>query len=381
MSKKVLMIATYGDFFAAFETNNIKILNDMGYEVHLCANWKDSRYNYKHSKLEGLKYVKINIEFDRHPFNFNNIKCYRKLCRLMKQNNYYLVDCHNAVIGVYARIAANINKIPKVMYTAHGFQFFKGGSKKDWIIYYPIEKMLSFFTNKIIVINKEDYNLAKNKFKCNIEYIHGVGFDSSLFMSEINREIKSQYMDFLNIPMGSFIIISVGELSKRKNHQVIIKAIYLLQDRDIHYFVVGQGSNEEELKILTKELHLSDNIHFLGHRSDIFELNKISNIAAFPSLREGLGIAGLESMSAGLPLVTSGVQGIKDYNEDGITGFNILNNSVKEYSQKIAILKNNIDLREHMSKNAIDKSRLFDIKIVDLEMRKIYRDILKDEGI
>lgn len=375
MNNKILMVATYGDFFAAFELNNIRILNQLGYEVHLCANWKEKKYNYKYEKLSDLKFKKINIEFDRSPFSLRNIINYRKLSQLMKTEKYKLIDCHNAVTGFYSRLAASRNDIDKVMYTAHGFQFFKGGKLLDWMLYYPIERALSYLTDEIVVINKEDFILAENKLHAKkIDFIPGVGIDFDEYnFHNINIEAKKKE---LGIPLDSFVVLSVGELSKRKNHEVIIKALSKIDKSDIYYIIAGQGTQYNHLKELSKKLGIEKQVKLLGHRNDIKELNEISNIAAFPSKREGLGIAALESLAAGLPLISSNVQGIKDYSIDGITGFTCAPGDIKGFKKSILKLYYDKSLAEYFSENGKEISAEFSADKVNELMRKIYESIL-----
>lgn len=374
--KKILMVATYGDFFAAFEINNIKILNEMGYEVHLCANWTEEKYNYKHEKLQGLKYKRINIEFSRSPFATSNIEKYFQLSKLLSKEEYYLVDCHNAVVGVYARLAAKKNKVSKIMYTAHGFQFHKGGRIIDWLIYYPVESLLSRITDELVVINKEDFNVAKNMHAKNVSLIPGVGFRSKsklgLSLSEIESKKKR-----LGLPPNSFIILSVGELSKRKNHKVIIRALSKIKNPNIYYLIAGQGKEYDLLLDFAIGLGLENHVKLLGHRSDIEELNAVSDIAAFPSKREGLGIAGLESLASGLPLISSNVQGIPDYSLHNVTGFVCNPNDSNTFSKYINILYQDEELRSKFRANTKRAVEGFDISVVEQKMKQIYIRILE----
>lgn len=374
--KKVLMVATYGDFFAAFETNNIKILNDMGCEVHLCANWTDANYNYKYSKLDGLKFKKINIEFDRSPYTLKNFKNYKKLSNLMKQGNYYLLDCHNAVVGAYARLAAKKNNISKVMYTAHGFQFYKKGPKKDWMIYYPIERFLSRFTDVLVVMNEEDNGVAQKFYSKELFFIHGIGVN--LEKSNSESEKKLNRADF-GIPRNSFVILSVGELSKRKNHEVVIEALKEMNDKDIYYLIAGEGQEKETLLKKISDANLSNNIKLLGFRTDVNSLNKMADIAIFPSLREGLMIAGIESLANGTPIIASNRKGLADYTIDYATGFRIEPKSVRDVIQKINYLKENIFLLDSMKQNAIIKSKEYSLEVVENEMRNIYLTLINKE--
>lgn len=373
--KKVLMVATYGDFFAAFETHNIKILNDMGCEVHLCANWTDKRYNYKHDKLEGLEFKKINIEFERSPFSKVNLTRYKELSLLMKKGNYYLVDCHNAVIGVYARLAAKKNKVPKVMYTAHGFQFYKGGSKKDWLIYYPIEKFLSRYTDMLVVMNSEDFEYANSFNTGQVELIPGVGVDTKYF-HKTNFDVP-ELKKSMNITENSFVLVSIGELSERKNHKVVIKALSDMKNLDITYLIVGSGENEFELKEMVNSLDLNNRVKFLGYRSDVNKILKVSDLAVFPSYREGLMVAGIEALSSGLPILSSNRKGIRDYTEEDINGYLFDPDDDKQLANLIFKLKNNRSKLNELSDNAIVSSKKYSTDTVNLIMKRIYEEVLK----
>lgn len=374
MKKKVLMIATYGDFFASFETHNIKILNEMGMEVTLCANWIDPKYNYKEKKLEGLKFTKENIEFQRSPFNKKNIKCFFELMKLMKANKYNLVDCHNAVIGVYARISARINSVPFVMYTAHGFQFYKNGPRKDWLIYYPVEKILSKITDRILVMNEEDFEYTNNFFCEKIDLIPGVGVDISSFSNiQVNRK---EMRATIGVEEDSFLIISIGELSKRKNHAVVIEAMSKLANKKVEYLIAGIGPHRKELENLTKKFNIENQVHFLGYRSDIKEILKIVDISIFPSFREGLMVAGIESLASGVPLISSNRKGIRDYTIEGYNGFLFEPNDVDKLRYLIEYAVNNQKELLELSKNAIESSKVYDIEKVNNTMKKIYKEVL-----
>jgi len=373
-NKKVLMIATYGDFYAAFEKSNIQILNELGIEVHLCANWSDKKYNYKEEKLTDLKFQKIDIEFDRSPLSLKNVKAMFKLKKVISMNDYYLVDCHNAVTGFYGRIISIICRVKKIMYTAHGFQFFKQGKIIDWIFFYPIEKILSIFTNQMIVINNEDYDIAKKMHSKEVTKIPGVGLDYQYFSENIGEKniLKKEFC----FSSDSFILISIGELSKRKNQEVILRALEKIKNKKIIYLIVGQGSEESNLKRLSKELLLDERVYFLGHRNDIRILNNISDVALFPSKREGLGMAALESMASGLPLISSNVHGINDYSINEYTGFKCNPDNVLQFAESITELYDNEKLRDIMSQNAKKVAKEFDVKNVESTMKRIYQNIL-----
>jgi glycosyltransferase involved in cell wall biosynthesis len=319
------------------------------------------------------------ISFSRSPLNKTNIKAYRDLKELIIDGKYDLVHTHTPVASAITRLVCKHVKQIKVFYTAHGFHFHKGAPLKNWLIYYPLEKWLAQYTDTLITINNEDYLRAKSKFKAKrVEYIPGVGLDIDKFKNVVvDKVVKRQE---LSLPEDAFVVLSVGELNKNKNHEVIIRAIAKINNPIIHYVVCGRGPLESYLMKLSKELCVSDNVHLLGLRKDIPEICKISDVFAFPSLREGLGMAALEAMAARLPIVTSNVHGIVDYSIDGKTGYTCRPTVVDEFTNGIINLFNDLNTRNQMGENnskAVDKYNLD--KVLSL-LDKIYNyELVKGE--
>ena len=190
-----------------------------------------------------------------------------------------------------------------VMYTCHGFHFHNSSSKKNWLLYYPVEKFLSKYCDYIVTINREDYNRAKT-FHCkNVRYIPSVGVDINAIKKLVVN--KAEKKESIGVPADKTLIISAGELIERKNHEVIIRALAKINNPDVYYAIAGKGPLKEYLSDLAKELGIADRVIFLGFRTDVFELYHAADISAFPSKIEGLGLAGVEAMAAGVPLVSS----------------------------------------------------------------------------
>nr|WP_241635350.1 glycosyltransferase family 4 protein [Fusobacterium gastrosuis] len=364
MDKKVLIIATVYSFISHFEKNDIKLLQELGYKVVVASNFE----GYK-NELEHLNVEKLNINFARSPFALKNLKSFFQLNKYIKNNKIDLIHCHTPVGGVIARLIGKFNKT-KVIYTAHGFHFFKGASLLNWLIYYPIEKILSKYTDVLITINNEDYELAKNKFYAKkVEYIPGVGVDTEKIAKiEVDKKKKREE---LGLKEDEIILLSVGELSTRKNHIIPIRALEKLKQYNIKYLICGIGNLDKYLKDECKKLRIEDKVIFLGYRKDIYELCKISDIYIFPSLQEGLPVALMEAMATGLPVIASNIRGNNDLVENDINGFLI--NSESEYSEKIEIFLQKINLRLEIGKENNKKIKNnFDIKIISKKMREIY---------
>jgi len=374
-SEKVLILASVASMIDQFNIPNIKLLLDMGYEVHVACNFVEGntcskeRINKLKNILSELNVQYYQVDFKRSIKLFANIKAYKQVCDLMKNHKYKFVHCHSPIGGMCGRLAGKKTKT-KVIYTAHGFHFFKGAPVRNWLIY-PIEKLLSRFTDILITINKEDYERARTKFKAKqVVYIPGVGIEVNKFKDvKVDRTAK---LKELGIDDDSFVILSVGELTKRKNHEVIIKAIAMLKNPKIHYVICGQGPLQEYLKNLALRLNIGNQVHLLGYREDISEICKSCDLFAFPSLREGLGIAALEAMASGLPLVTSNVQGIVDYAVDGETGFVCNPKDIKGFSKCIErLITDNILLKSTSLRN-IQAVNRFDIQNTLAIMQEVY---------
>lgn len=246
------------------------------------------------------------------------------------------------------------------MYTAHGFHFFKGAPLLNWLIYFPVEWICSFFTDTLITINKEDYTFAKKHMHAKETIlIPGVGLDTTRFLSETNREEKRRELGFSD---ETSVLLSVGELIPRKNHRVIIDAVSKLNDKNIQYLIVGRGEKKDELESYIKTLGLEENVHLLGFRTDVVDLCRASDVFCFPSLQEGLGMATLEAMAAGIPCVASNVRGTTELIEDGKNGFLCGSRDVEGFARCIRKLLDDKALGDEFVKNCDGVVRKFSLE-------------------
>lgn len=308
---RILYITTISLTMNAFFKPHIEMLVGEGHQVDIACNYNDLELDQLYVKL-GCKFHQI--DFSRSPLSIDNSKAYKQLKELIKVGNYDIVHCHTPIASVITRLVCRSFRKKsglKVFYTAHGFHFCKGSPKLNWMIYYPIEKICSRFTDKLITINKEDYNLAKTKLKAKeVHYVLGVGVDFSRFeKASVENGVKRKE---IGVSEDDFLLLSVGELSERKNHQIVIKALAKLNNPKIHYAIAGVGDKKKYLLELADSLGLSKQIHLLGFRNDIGELNHSADLFCFPSFREGLSVALMEAMVSGLPIVCSNIRGNVD---------------------------------------------------------------------
>ena len=331
--KKMMMLTTTAYMSERFNRDNILILERMGYEVHVVANFDKGNPSTKEVLDSFRQWVEehhgqcYSIAITAHPSDQKSFwKAYHQCMNLIEKNHYEFIHCHTPVGGVLGRLLGHKAHI-KVMYTAHGFHFFDGAPLKNWLLFYPVEKFLSKWTDVLVTINHEDYQRAKDKFHAKkTVYIPGVGVDFTKFNSDrINRNAKRLEMGW---KPDDKIIISVGELSVRKNHEVIIRAIAELHDDSIKCVICGTGVLEDQLKNLVAELKLENQVQLLGYRTDISELCQAADVFALPSLQEGLSIALMEAIACKVPVVCSRIRGDVDLVTD--TNYMFDPKSVKE---------------------------------------------------
>lgn len=373
--KKALLITTVSGFVPQFEMNNVKILKKKGYEIHYASNFKTPFYGDDNSKLKGTGIVCHQIDFARSPLKILNLfKAYKQLNALKKAIKFDLIHCHTPLGGVLGRVVFSSIKNIKILYTAHGFHFYNGAPLINWLMYYPVEKLLSKITDVTITINKEDYKRAKHFSTGNVQYVPGVGIDvSKVQKKEVNLDFKRES---LGIPKDAIIVLSVGELNRNKNHKVIIKAIAELQNKNIYYLICGKGKLMTKLSRMIQKYGVEDNIKLLNYRNDIDEIYKISDIYAFPSYREGLSLSLMEAMANGLPCVVSNIRGNKDLIAQGRGGYLINPENVNGFKIALSELIANQKLRINMSKENLNKIINFDLSQIENKMESIYENAL-----
>lgn len=375
---KILYVTTIGSTMGFFKSF-IKKLTDNGNQVELACNNTDSIPDFYIDNGFNIH----SIDCSRSPLDKGNLKAIGQIKKIVSGGNFDIVHCHTPIAAACCRIACmkSRKKGLKVIYTAHGFHFYSGAPLKNWLIYYPIEKICSYFTDLIITINKEDYALAQKKLKArSIKYVPGVGIDTEKFTNcFLSPEEKTNLRNEMSVPAEANLLISVGELNENKNHQIILKAISILNDKNIHYAVAGKGSKGVYLTELAKKLGISDRFHLLGYRNDISQIYKAADICCFPSIREGLGLAAIEGMASGLPLIAANNRGTRDLFQNGANGFLCVPFCAEEFANAIKLLLNDRSLYESMSNKNIETAKKFDINIINNLMLKIYSEISRKE--
>jgi glycosyltransferase EpsD len=369
MSKKVLFCATVDYHFKAFHLPYMKWFKEQGWEVHVAAG----------GTIE-LPYTdkKYNIPIQRSPFSHQNWKAYFELKAIIDHNKYDIIHCHTPLGGVLTRLAARQARLhgTKVIYTAHGFHFCKGSPIMSWALYYPVERVLSHFTDCLITINDEDYRLAENhRFKAGrIVHVHGVGIDTGKF-SPVTADKKYALRKANGYKPEQFLMFYAAEFNKNKNQQFLIRALAKVKEEypQARLLLAGNGPLTMECLKLAQKLGVSEMVNFLGYRTDIDRILPMCDIAVASSLREGLPVNIMEAMACGLPVIAVENRGHKELIRNGENGWVIRREDVDGMSDKIKTLAANETLKNKLgaSGRSLIESQ-FAIQKVLVEKSTIY---------
>ncbi len=374
---KILFVATVRSHIGQFHMPFIRELKAHGVEVH--AAFKDNSADKPGLDLSAIDKT-FEVPFERRPLRPNNIKAYRELKKIIDGNGYDAVHCHTPMGAVITRLAAKSarKKGTKVIYTAHGFHFFKGASIKNWMLFYPVEKYLSKYTDCLITINSEDCELAyKKKFRAGKIYkVHGAGVELDKFKA-VDADEKARLRAEYGYDGDTFIMIYPADLSVRKNQPMLFDALQKIaeKNKNVKLLLPGQPIRLEEYKRMISERGIADNVEFLGYRRDINNLVGLSDLSVASSFQEGLPINLIEAMAMGNAIVATDVRGNNDAVEDGVNGYLVPVGDSDLMAEKILELMNDREKLRTFGENGLDMVKDFSTENVNREMLTIYGNL------
>ena len=370
--KKVLYVTTVSRTINAFLIPHINMLLDNGYEVH-CACSIDKPVD-KELQRRGVKIFEV--PFSRNPLGIGNIKAFIKLEELQRINDYDIVHVHTPIAAIYGRLLKLNFPSLRIIYTAHGYHFLKGGSKLGWILYYPIEKIMAKFTDVTININKEDYEITKEKLKPKKCYLlNGVGLDLDKYKKLSSKEIQEKRKEF-GLKDKDFVVLMIAEINKNKNHIQLINTMDILKDKypNIKVLCIGDGTLKESLEKQIILRNLQNNIFMLGYRLDVNKLINISDIGILLSRREGLPRNIMEFMACGRKVIATDIRGCRDLICDETIGTLV---NVGDYESTAKAIEKYYILNDK-SFEVSEEIRKYDIESINSELLKIYEDVQLD---
>lgn len=380
MVKKILITATVQSHICQFHKPLVDVLHEQGYIVHVAG--KNNLAEKNGLKLDFADKV-FDIPFSRSPKSIDNIKAYKLLKKIIEKENYDIVHCNTPMGGIISRLAAKKSRKSgtRVIYTAHGFHFYKGAPLKNWFIFYPIEKLFSIISDSIITINHEDYNLARNKFYTKINYIHGVGVDEKRY-HPITLEEKNLLKQKLELVEFSKIILCIGELLPNKNQKMVIQSMseIITKYPDCLLLIAGNGPEKNNLEALIEKINLNNNVKLLGYSTCLEKYQGIADVVVSCSKREGLPLNIVEAMLSSNPVVATRNRGHCELISHGKTGYLVDVDDFVSMSNYIKELFENPDKLKIMGLEAQKFAEQYSFKNVKQELRNIYLDYDIGEG-
>ena len=370
---KVLLVATVQSHICQFHKPLVKMLHEHGCEVHVAA--RNNLAEKNGLKLDFADQV-FDVPFERSPFSKRNLTAYKQLKQIIDAGNYDVVHTNTPVGGIVGRLAARKARKNgcQVFYTAHGFHFFQGGPKKSWLIYYPIEKFMCRYTDELITINEEDYQLAQKKFPVSVSHIHGIGANSSKY-HPISVDVRAALRSELGFAQDQKIIVCTGELNTNKNQITAIRAMekIVASESNAVLLLAGNGPTHDDLETAITELGLAKHVILLGYHTDLDRYVKISDLVISCSKREGLGLNLVEGMLCKKPVVAAINRGHKELVQDGKNGYLVGALDANMFAEKILSLLSSEQMRNAFGEKGCEIAQQYTDLAVYSELLNIYR--------
>lgn len=369
---KVLLVATVQSHICQFHRPLVKMLHGHGCEVHVAA--KDNLAEKNGLKLDFADRV-FDVPFERSPFDKRNLRAYKRLKQIIDDGNYDVVHTNTPVGGVVGRLAARRARKNgcQVFYTAHGFHFFRGGPKKNWLIYYPIEKFMCRYTDELITITEEDYQLARKKFHVSVSHIHGIGANTDRYCP-VSDEERAVLRKELGYTQAQKLVICTGELNANKNQITAVRAMerVVKQVPEAMLLLAGNGAAHDELRAAIDAAGLGANAVLLGYHTDLEKYVAISDLVLSCSKREGLPLNIVEGMLCKKPVVASINRGHKELIQNGKNGYLVSASDIDGFASRIAELLGNDALASEFGEEGFALAKAYADQTVQLELEQIY---------
>lgn len=367
---KILFLATVYTHLAAFHIPFMRQLMDKGYEIHAAASPAEG--GKEEVEAAGVKCW--DVPFARSPYSPQNIRAAWALKRLLKSHRFALIHVHTPVAAFWGRWLAKATGQGPVLYTAHGFHFYKGAPLRNWLIYYTAEKLASHWTDGLIVMNEEDFDNARRLGfapERNLFYVHGVGIDLKQYSPL--ESAKKCVRESLGLSPADVVVTCVAEMIPRKNHLMLLNAWENLAAKcpECHLLLVGAGNLLPTLKKKVERKKIP-RVYFLGFRRDVPRILAESDIVVLTSKHEGLPRSIMEAMAAGKPVVASNVRGNRDLVEHGRTGFLVGLGDVEGLAGYLEVLARDESLRLSLGAAGREKIKDYSLDKVLPEMEAIY---------
>lgn len=369
---KALLTATVQSHICQFHRPLADMLHEHGWEVHVAA--RNNLAEKNGLQLDFADKV-FDVPFSRSPKSTDNIKAYKELKCIIESGHYDIIHCNTPMGGIVTRLAARKARKSgtKIFYTAHGFHFYKGAPLKNWLVFYPIEKIFSRMTDKLITITEEDYALAEKKFFCRTYRMHGVGVDEQRYFA-VDKTEKQRIKTEMGFEPNQKLILCVGELLPNKNQTM---AIHMMKEVIKYYpnarlLLAGNGPEKDNLECEIKRCGLEDNIRMLGYVTNLQDYQHIADVLVSCSKREGLPLNIVEAMLSGTSVVASYNRGHRELICDGETGYLVEVDDIESMADRVLKLLDDEKNADLIIGNAKNFAANYGLESVKEELSNIY---------
>lgn len=373
----VMFVASVYSHLRGFHVPYMSLLQEWGYEV--IASASDARNPQAKQELKALGFQCVDIPLERQPLSMSNAVAYREICTLLaSRRDIELIHVHTPAAAFITRQAAASSRFKGAMlYTAHGFHFFRGSGIKSWLTYYTAEKYAAKLTDGLITINSEDYEAAK-KFTLSpggqVYYVPGVGIDLAKYCPGDNEE-RQEVRAELDADPDDIVFVYVAELNHNKNQSQFLTAFREAFCGDIipaKAWIIGEGPLRADMESLACKLGIDRKVSFLGRRNDVPELLRGADVAVLLSHREGLPRCLMEACATALPIVATDIRGNRDIVVNSLNGILVESNDVKSTASALHKLATEPHTRRTMGKKGRERVRMFGLDRVTPLMEDIY---------
>ncbi len=372
--KKVLLLSPTGSIHSRFNTANIKAIDELGYELHLLANFGNGLGPERNNEEFAKSCIRQGYYVHSIPFSrggaFKNIAYVSELKKFLRKEQFDIVHAHTETGGLLLRLASSEKGSSRFIYTAHGMSFWKGCPLKNRLIYKTIEWWICRGMDMNLGMNQEEIDTLRKWNSKTAAHVHGIGLNLEKFQKtgRPREEVREEF----GLKSDDKFIVSVGELDDNKNHITVIKALAQLEQKNFKYVVCGVGPNKKMLEQYAQERGMGDKVILAGFRSDIPDILHAADLFVFPSFHEGLPVSALEAMASGLPLICSKIRGNVDIVKDGVNGFLFEPEDYLSLAIAMERLIVNQNLAESFGEKNKDIVKAFSQEAVINELKKLY---------
>ena len=312
---------------------------------------------------------------------FKDVLALAEIYCFIKKHRIQIVHTHSSKAGILGRLAAKLAKTPVIIHTVHGWSFNNYQPLSINYLYVFLEKFCAVFTNKIIVVSRFDRERGlKNLIGRKNQYVLiRYGIDDKVFKNTNNRNEARKSLGFRDVDV---VVGMVACFKPQKAPLDFIELAGLIKKDfpDTKFVLVGDGQLRKKVDTRIKQLNLNGQVILTGWRNDIPLILSGLDVFVLTSLWEGLPIAALEAMAAGVALVATDTGGIGEVITSGKTGYLVAPHDIPSMQNRLGELLRSAQKRNEfarLSMGAIGAEE-FSLNSMLKNTAKVYSNLLEE---